>query len=375
VVTGSRIFAGRRPRWAWSAAGATLAAQAAVFPLLLIHFGSVPLLAPLANLVAAPLVTLATAVGGAGVVAGLAPLRDLGLLAAGAVLGLARSAADWPQLGWAGSAALVAAAVAAGRRRLRPLVVAGAAGAVLFAVAVSAPWPGVTTVTVLDVGEGDAILVQDPGGGVVLVDGGRDPLVLGRRLRAHGIDRIDLLVVTHGDADHAGGLVGLPARVRVGRVGYPRYAVTGPQIDDLLAAAADAGTPVEEVGAGRRVRIGATTVEVLGPGRRYAADNDGSVVLVVAGPAGSMLLPGDVEAVAQRDLGLPAVDAMVVPHHGSGTTDPGWLAEMAPPVAVISVGPNGYGHPDPGIVALLEGLGVTVLRTDLAGDVAVRLGP
>jgi competence protein ComEC len=264
--------------------------------------------------------------------------------------------------------------VAARRRALRPIVTSAAVGALAFMVAAPVPWPPVTTVTVLDVGEGDAILIQDPGGGVALLDGGRDPVLLARRLRAHGVDRVDLLVVSHGDADHAGGLVDLPARMPVGRVWYPGHGVTGPQVDALLAAAGDRGVPVEQVVAGRRVVLGDTAIDVLGPARRYAADNDGSVVLRVQGRAGSILLPGDIEAVAQQDLGRVPVDVIVVPHHGSATTDPGWLAATVPGVAIISVGPNSYGHPHPDIVGLLDDLGVTVLRTDEAGDVAVPLG-
>ncbi|MBU1227057.1 MAG: ComEC/Rec2 family competence protein, partial [Actinobacteria bacterium] len=89
VLAGAGLWSHRRPRWVWTALGATASAQAAVAPLLLIHFGSIPLLAPLANLVAAPLVAVSTSAGGIGVVAGLEPLTAVGVAAADLVLGVA----------------------------------------------------------------------------------------------------------------------------------------------------------------------------------------------------------------------------------------------------------------------------------------------
>ena len=125
-------------------------------------------------------------------------------------------------LGASGAAALIRL------KRTRPLAVAGLA--VLLGIAVLAPIrpPSVPTATFLDVGQGDAVLLQDPSGGVVLVDGGRDPLVLEEALRRHGINKVDLLVGSHGDVDHVGGFEGMLDAHAVGRLWVPDHPDQGP---------------------------------------------------------------------------------------------------------------------------------------------------
>ena len=218
VLAGGGLWRGRRPRWAWTALGATVSAQAAVAPLLLVHFGSVPLFAPLTNVISAPLVAGATALGGVGVVAGATPLTGVALLAADAVLAVARFGRDLPQLDWGGVGVVVVAGALALRPRLRPLV---ALGGVLAVAAMSLPSGGPPSrpeVVFLDVGQGDAVLLRGPAGEVILVDGGPDPAVLRRALLGRGVGRVDLLVATHAHADHLGGLEGITEYAAVGRL-------------------------------------------------------------------------------------------------------------------------------------------------------------
>ena len=125
---------------------------------------------------------------------------------------------------------------------------------------------------------------------------------------------------------------------------------------------------------GWEAEIGAFRLEVLGPVRRYASPNDGSLVLRVTAGGVIVLLPGDVEAIAQADLGPLPADVLKVPHQGAATSDPEWLAASAAGVAVVSVGPNDFGHPAPEVVAILERAGVVIRRTDLEGDVVIGLG-
>ena len=96
------------------------------------------------------------------------------------------------------------------------------------------------------------------------------------------------------------------------------------------------------------------------------------MVIKIPGPT-SVLLPGDIGAVAQRELGAIDADVVMVPHHGAATTDLGWLAGSAGRVAVISVGPNTYGHPAPEVVAVLEETGAVVLTTQESGDIVIPL--
>ena len=134
----------------------------------------------------------------------------------------------------------------------------------------------------------------------------------------------------------------------------------GPPFDDALASFSAAGIPVEVPAPGWRAAVGDFTLEVIGPRRRYAGDNDGSIVLWVTAAERTILLPGDIEAVAQRELGPMPADVMKVPHQGAATSDLGWLAASAPRVAIISVGPNDFGHPSRDVIAALEEAGATV---------------
>ena len=274
---GQGFFAGRRPVWAWAALAATIAAQAAVTPLLLFHFGSVPLLSPVANLLALPMVTLATIAGGIGVAAGLPGLISLGLWSAGGVLWVAQTAGGWPQLDVIGVLAVMALGTMAMYRPFRPVLAVAVAAAGLRLLGAPPP-PETPTVTFLDVGQGDATVLQDQLGAVVLVDGGRDPAALHAGLRRLGVRRINLLVVTHGDADHTAGLAGLFERVTVDRVWIPEQPELGELMLDLLDSAEEVGVPVARLRSGVTRRLGAFTIEVVGPGRRFQSVNDGSLV-------------------------------------------------------------------------------------------------
>jgi competence protein ComEC len=373
ILLGAPLWIGRRPRWAWTALGATLAAQAAVAPILLFRFGSVPLLAPVTNLVAAPVVAFATTVGGIGVALGAEPLVAVARTAAGVVLAVARTAGDLPQIGWAGTGLLAGGALLARWRRARPWV----AGAVTVTVAaLLVPTSGVPSgpeAVFLDIGQGDATLLRGPGGEVILVDGGPDPLLLAERLRGQGVDHIDLLVVSHRHSDHAGGLDGITDRVLVGTAWLPPQLGEGPVLDGLYEELVGAGVEVRFPVPGTTATLGGFGVEVLSPRRRYASPNDGSLVLMVRAGGASVLMAGDIEAFAQAELGPIVADVMKVPHQGAATSDPGWLAASAPQVAVISVGPNDYGHPSSEVIGVLEASGAVVLRTDLDGTVSIDL--
>jgi competence protein ComEC len=125
---------------------------------------------------------------------------------------------------------------------------------------------------------------------------------------------------------------------------------------------------------GDQYRLGDLNLTVEGPIRRYASPNDQSIVVTVAGPTRSMLLAGDIETVAQSELGHLRADVLKVPHQGAATSDPEWLRRVNADLAIISVGPNDFGHPSEGVIAALEESGAIVVRTDVAGDVLVPLG-
>lgn len=373
VLVGMRLFVGRRPTWLWGGLGAAVGAQAAVTPLLLVHFGTVPLLSPVANLLAGPLVTAATIIGAMAAVVGSIWLAGVAATIAHAVLALARVAAEWPQLTVTGVAAAAGVASLGRIRRLRPLLAVGLVVFVAFPVVRVHSPPTTPTATFLDIGQGDATLIEDPSGAVMLVDGGREPALLRNELRTRHIRRIDLLVVTHGDLDHVGGLDGITAVVGIGAVWVPDHPDLGPILDRLIADAAAGGIPVSAARPGDGADLGTVLISVIGPRRRYLAQNDGSVVLLIDAER-TLLLAGDVEAVAQRELPDLHPDILLVPHHGAGTTDLSWLRRTIGDVVVVSVGENTYGHPTPEVMAVLSESGADVHVTRDEGDVVMPLG-
>jgi competence protein ComEC len=374
VLLGVAAVRGRRPRWWWVPLGATIGAQAAVAPILLAVFGTIPLAAPLTNVLAGPVVAVTTGIGLGAVVVPLPILASVTELGADLLTWIAGLGAGGPQLGLAGVLVLAATGSLMMSRSLRPLGFAVAAVAIISVGLGGPAWPTTPTVVVLDVGQGDAILLQDPSGRTVLVDGGRDPSVLSTALRRHGVRSVDLVVVTHGDADHVGGLIDLVSTGGVDAIWVSTFAPVEGLLEDLTTAASKAGTPVVEVEAGAGLVFGSFDIEVLAPARRFASDNDGSLVLMVSGGR-SILLPGDIEAIGQRELPEIHPDVLVVPHHGSATTDLRWLGDLVPELAIVSYGENRFGHPHPDVLAMLDRSGATVRHTHIEGDIVIPLGP
>lgn len=370
VLAGVIAAGGRRPRWLIIPLFATVGAQIAVAPIILAVFGEIPLAAPIANLLVAPIVTVTTAIGAVAIVAPI--VKPLATVGATAILAIASAAAAGPQLGPLAALGAALTAAAATWRPTRSLGVAAMALIAMWAVATPSGWPSVPTLVALDVGQGDAILLQDPSGQAVLIDGGADPRVLDRALRRNGVGRLSLVVVTHGDKDHAGGVIELLRSGDVEELWVPEFAPAGGLLLEAVEAATAAGASVRRVGVGATYATASIRLVALGPKRRYAGENDGSVVLWVASGR-TVFLGGDVEAVAQADLPLLRPDVLVVPHHGAGTTDLRWLARTVGGIAILSYGENKHGHPHPDVVAVMEDAGAQVYHTHIEGDVVLPL--
>jgi competence protein ComEC len=276
----------------------------------------------------------------------------------------------------------------AGWRRL------GAAGAVVLAM--SAAWwtweraaPGRLRLAFLDVGQGDAAVVELPDGRVLVVDAGGFPgsdfdpgrAVVEPYLRSRKIARIDALVMSHAHPDHAAGLPRLIERFGPREFWWAGGQDDGPTWRSVADALARHGTRVRALRRGHPTPFG-NAVTVLHPPPRWerASLNDSSLVLAVRDAGVSALLTGDVERRAEDVLRagageLPLASGVVkVPHHGSRTSStPGWLAAVRPRLAVVSVGAgNPYRLPAPEVLARYEALGTCVLRTDLCGSVVVE---
>ncbi|MGA7229153.1 MAG: MBL fold metallo-hydrolase, partial [Acidimicrobiia bacterium] len=233
--------------------------------------------------------------------------------------------------------------------------------------------PPPSGVVVLDVGQGDAILLSGGDGHFALVDGGVDPARLLEKIQSYGVTHLDLMVPTHGDADHALGLTVLPDRIPIDMAWWAMEPHETEASIELAGELAEHRVPVRTPHPGESMRLGSLEIVVEGPLRRYAAPNDQSIVLLVSGARRSMLVTGDIGSVAQSELMGLSADVLKVPHHGAATSDPSWLESIGADVAVISVGPNDYGHPAQWVLDLLKQSGAVVERTDELGDVTVDL--
>lgn len=369
VLVGSSWFS-FRPRPVATLLGASLGAQIAVAPILIAVFGSLPLFSPFANLFAAPLVTLATGSGGVGAVLGWDWLVGVGAGLARLVMGIARVASPWPQVGWSALfAALGAGGLVLLRPALRPLLAPTAAALVLVGAGASGISVDRPAVVFLDVGQGDAAVVLGETA-TVLIDGGPDPVLLDRALARYRVHRVDVVIATHVHADHLGGLAALPGRYPVGQL----WVSFGPHSTPTSEALLEMEFPTVVPTPGTRVVVGDLGIEVLGPSRRYESPNDQSLVIMVDVGGRRFLFPGDVEVHAQRDLGVLDHDVLKVPHQGAATSDRDWLAANAGTAAVISVGENSFGHPADWVIETLLRAGAEVLRTDEGGDVIFEAG-
>jgi competence protein ComEC len=433
----------RAPRWFCETLGVSLAAQLSTLPLILLHFGRLSLISPLANVLVAPIVPLAMAGAALGVLLGplmATPLAMLALpaaLAGWVPLALMTRGAELlarvpfanlelqPPLDLLGAGlALVALAVAlraarrrrgrsggttgaatglprstaapqpraAIRRRLPATVVAVVLVSAVSVVLVARPVPSLR-VSVLDIGQGDAILLATSDGARMLVDGGPDPDLLVRRLdeRIPLWDRqIDLVVVTHPHEDHVGGLAGLVPRYRVSAVAETGIASEGAGMTQLRQLAAPDHIRRVRLVQGDRFELGAARVDVLWPPAELIPDrpltagraiNNTSIVLGVTLGRQRVLLTGDLEEDRDPDL-LAAIgpdgrrwDLLKVAHHGSATASSGELLEaLRPRIAAVSAGvDNRYGHPAASALARLQAVGARVWRTDRHGTLSFAL--
>lgn len=403
---------GGGPRWRHglvSALALTVGAQIATLPLIAAFGNGLSLVAVPANLLAAPAVLPVTVLGLLAAVVGIVVPTGAVVLArvaepfaawiatvAQVSAGLPAATLPWP--GGLGGAALALALAGVlilairrhrGRheRRGRPRVIVAAAVALAALAVVSlrlperAGWPPPGWIAVAcDVGQGDALVLRGDSGGAVVVDAGPDPVLVDRCLDDLGVDRVELLVLTHHHADHVAGVPGVQNGRRIDAALVSPLREPADQaalVDQWLA-----GVPIATAQVGERRTVDGIEMAVLWPQRIIrgveSAPNNASVVLLATVDGVRFLLLGDVEVSAQvalrTSLGAPGADVVKVPHHGSRVQDPALASWTGGRVAVISVGEgNRYGHPAE--ETLRAWSGALLARTDQAGDVAIVGSP
>jgi competence protein ComEC len=366
-------------------------------PVLWLHFDAIPVYSVLANALAAPVV---------------APLLGLALGAAALhpVLPEAAAALVWLDAWLAAYLAVCARLVGglphaqASSVQVLALLAAVAAFVILFArmrgpmlrravalgslaLALAVVWrpapedrpapPAGLRITVLDVGQGDAVLLQ-VAEGAVLVDQGPPEADVAAQLEELGVQKLAAVVLTHPQRDHIGGAADVLERVEVGVVLDPRIPAASEDHEAALAAARDRDVPVVAARAGRSFEVGGLSVRILWPDGRAPPSEDPNlraVVLVASYGQVDVLLTADAEGEVTLPIRPPPVEILKVAHHGSADPYlPELLQLVRPRLALVSVGAgNDYGHPTPETMAALNGFpGLDVYRTDRDGRVTIE---
>jgi competence protein ComEC len=383
------------------AVAVSAAAGLVTAPLIAGFSGTISLVSLPANLLAAPAVGPATVLGLLATLIGTVapPAADVCVWLAGwptrwLVLVAERAAAvpdatsRWPT-GVTGALLLalllLVVAVALWRvPRLRPLALAAVVGIVVLGWPVRQTvqgWPPTGAVVVAcDVGQGDALVLPAGPKAGVLVDTGPDVSAVDRCLHRLGIDTLPLVLLSHLDADHAGGLAGAMAGRRVGVVATATLSPADGRVGALDRLVRRAGATRAVLVPGDRRTVGGVGVEVLAPdparATAAAVPNDLSMVARVTVHGVRVLFTGDLGADAEARLVRDGVDlradVLKVPHHGSRDADAAFLAASRARVALISVGAhNTYGHPTARTLSWLAQDGMQIHRTDREGDLAV----
>lgn len=417
----------RGPMWLKRTVAVTLVAQLCSFPLLIYYFNQFSLLSGLANLLIVPFVSAIVIPLSFMTVILAAVAVPLAVLPAGVntlmidfVLFVSDQLAAWealhlvwatPSLMWIGAYfTLLAVAINLYRRR-RLLYFRRVTWTVwLFAFTVviliayypSPWWNRPLTITFLDVGQGDAIVIETPRRQTIVMDAGgtsfftqelwqerREPFDVGEDivlpfLRHKGIRTIDYLIMSHGDADHIGGMQALVENIPA------RYFLRGPDThepsvveQDLITALHLADIPIHRAtsGTGWEVEDGVYWQFIQpDPDRVAPSDrNAQSLVLYIAYRGRSIVLTGDADQAVEEQIietwKLPPVDVLKAGHHGSDTsTGEKWLEAIQPKVTILSAGENNrYNHPHPDVVERLQRAGSRIYRTDHQGAIVVRV--
>jgi competence protein ComEC len=231
----------------------------------------------------------------------------------------------------------------------------------------------------LDVGQGDATLIQDGAGANVLFDGGPPEARVYRELEQDGVDHLDLVVSTHQSRDHQGGLHEVLQEIPTRLLLENAYGTHDPDYHRLLAEADERGIRRVAARAGHHLQIGRLTIDLLGPPPRVPGEpppedpNPIGVAAIVSEGSFDLWLSADAESDAILQYPLRPVEAMKVSHHGSADEGlPTVLDRLQPQVAAIEVGAgNTYGHPTPETLAALHAAVPHVYRTDRDGTVTL----
>lgn len=239
----------------------------------------------------------------------------------------------------------------------------------------------------LNVGQGDAIFIKTPANGQILIDGGPDDSVvreLGKVMPFY--DRsIDMVILTHPDADHLNGLIEVLKRYRVGKIAETGILCETPSCQAWQRQKDEERAEVILAYLGNKIISDDGIVfEILHPfenieGKKVSQKNNTSLILKLIYGGHSLLLTGDIEKIVENKIVLSRIDInsdfLKIPHHGSKTsTTEDFLRAASPLTAFINVGAkNRYGHPAKEVIERLENFLIPYYRTDINGRIEITL--
>ena len=401
------------PSWLALMVAVSIGAQIACLPVLVLLQSRFSVFSTLANILVEPAVPIITVFGvlGALLAQFWAPLAAIPFWLASLPAQYLVSVANWlggipasitwqsGLLGVAGALGLAGGVawfvLARGRVRFAGLALALALTVGLTSSTVSALWRTSQFATgdwfwvSCDVGQGDASVIRSQGQ-VAVIDAGRDPEPINSCLNRLGIHRINLLVLTHFDLDHVGGLSGAIAGRQVDQALLSDFQDDRPGAKITESIIQSAGIPSKHVSAGLTGRLGSFSWLVLSPhlhGADSVDSNDGSVTMFFHSSQVNLITLADLPESGQQRLASerqtwwspdfrkqPLI--MKVSHHGSADQFPEFIDWIHPQVALFSVGAkNSYGHPTQRTLRLLAGTGALILRTDLQGSLSISNSP
>lgn len=229
----------------------------------------------------------------------------------------------------------------------------------------------------IDVGQGASQLIISPGGKVMLIDGGNndDEGRVVNYLKNQGVKKVDILIGTHPDADHIGGLDAVVDAFDIGYMYMPKVSSNTKTFESLLTSISNKNMKVSTAKAGIDIKLDEQlTVKMIAPVNTYEDKNNMSAVIKLTFGSNSFLFTGDAEAESEQDILSSGTDlkadVLLVGHHGSNSsTSQSFLNAVNPKYAVIQVGDNNYGHPTDHILKRLADKNIKVYRNDRQGNI------
>lgn len=379
----------------------SLAVQIGILPLIAYYFNSVPILSIVSNIIIVPLVSLFTVLGiGLCLLLFLLPGFSYMLSAVINILGdiIVNIASYIGTLKYANitvmsptvveivfyyvSAALLLGVISV-KVKYKWIAAYGAALLIIFS-SIKPMLPGKLTISFIDVGQGDCILVITPDRKVVLIDGGGKPKtpysdfdvgekVVKPYLLKHGISSVDMVISTHSHDDHLLGLIPVLESFNVGS--FVKSERDTAAYSSIVSSGYTGRKNIVSVSMGDIIKAGKyVTMDILNPIGQAVDENDDSIVMKLRYKEFSLLLTGDISVNIENRLMEQPVesDVLKIPHHGSASSmNSEFLKAVNPKTAIICVGKNSFGHPAQNILELLKKNNIPVFRTDIDGEITV----